>query len=119
MVVATVELASTTPTEDTQKLMCRLGTILTRIPLILVDARKIKLMRHLRPGIRGRYPIDLDPLDPFEYDQSGQKAFPAMMSLDGSYHRTLKAQLWPPIPAPPAASGAGTADRASILSNHG
>jgi hypothetical protein len=47
-----------------------------------------------RPGI----PIDLDPLDPFDYNQSGQKGFPAAMSLDGSYKNriAIKAHIWPP-----------------------
>jgi hypothetical protein len=46
---------------------------------------------------RAGIPIDLDPLDPFAYDQSGNPTFPVNMSVDGEYKDriALKAHIWP------------------------
>jgi histidine kinase/DNA gyrase B/HSP90-like ATPase len=43
-------------------------------------------------------PIRLDPLDPFEYDHSGNADFPAAMTLDAEYKDRIKikAHIWPP-----------------------
>jgi hypothetical protein len=51
------------------------------------------------PGI----PMDLDPLNPFGYDQSGQEGFPMAMFLDGDYRTRMgvKAHIWPPNSSAP------------------
>jgi hypothetical protein len=43
-------------------------------------------------------PIRLEPLDPFDYDQSGNPEFPSTMVLDGEYKDriSIKAHIWPP-----------------------
>jgi len=47
---------------------------------------------------RSGIPIDLDPLDPFDYGQSGQKGFPARLTPDGVYkdRMAIRAHIWPP-----------------------
>jgi hypothetical protein len=47
---------------------------------------------------RAGIPVDLDPLSPFEYNETGSKGFPAAMSLDGDYKDrvAIKAHVWPP-----------------------
>jgi hypothetical protein len=89
------------PQEHAQKLMRRLDNYLSlafhrflsgrpravRLTLDMFDQRSG------RPGI----PINLDPLDPFDYDQSGQRDFPAAMVLDDGYRDriAIKAHIWP------------------------
>jgi len=92
----------TNPEEHAQTLMRRLVNYLSLAfhRFLSGRPRKIKIMLDIFDQESGKagIPIDLDPLDPFEYDQSGQKAFPAVMSLDGSYRDriALKAHIWPP-----------------------
>lgn len=47
---------------------------------------------------RAGLPIRLEPLDPFDYEQSGNAQFPAAMALDGEYKDRIKikAHIWPP-----------------------
>jgi hypothetical protein len=90
------------PEEHAQKLMRRLENYLSLAFHRFLSGRPRKTNITLdifdqesgRPGI----PIDLDPLDPFEYEQSGQKDFPAAMFLDGGYRDrvAVKAHIWPP-----------------------
>jgi hypothetical protein len=60
-------------------------------------------MLDLESGACG-IPIDIDPLDPFDYDQSGNSAFPAAMFLDGEYEGriSIKAHIWPPNSSSPS-----------------
>jgi hypothetical protein len=94
--------------EHAQKLMRRLEDYLSlafhrflsgrpravRVTLDIFD-QKLK-----KAGI----PVDLDPLDPFRYDQSGSPGFPAKMLLDGAYKDRviLIAHIWPPNSTSPA-----------------
>jgi hypothetical protein len=49
-------------------------------------------------------PIDLDPLDPFGYEQSGHEGFPATMSLAGDHRGliSIRAHIWPPNSSAPS-----------------
>jgi hypothetical protein len=49
-------------------------------------------------------PVELDPLDPFGYDHSGNSAFPARLLLSGSYKDRINvmAHIWPPNSTMPA-----------------
>jgi histidine kinase/DNA gyrase B/HSP90-like ATPase len=90
------------PEEHAQRLMRRLENYLSLAFHRFLSGRPRKINITLdifdqksgRPGI----PIDLDPLDPFEYEQTGQKGFPAAMFLDGGYRDRIavKAHIWPP-----------------------
>src|SRR5579859_759162 len=90
------------PEEHAQKLMRRLENYLSLSFHRFLSGRPRKVNIKLdifdrkfgKPGI----PIDLDPLDPFGYERSGQKGFPATMFLDGGYRNrmSVKAHIWPP-----------------------
>lgn len=90
------------PEEHAQKLMRRLEDYLALAfhRFLSGRPRKVNIIIDIfdqdsgKPGI----PISLDPLDPFDYNQSGQKGFPAAMFPDGSYKNriAIKAHIWPP-----------------------
>jgi hypothetical protein len=90
------------PEEHAQKLMHRLGNYLSLAFHRFLSGRLRKVNIKLdifdqklgKPGI----PIDLDPLDPFGYEQSGQKGFPAAMFLGGDDRdrMSIEAHIWPP-----------------------
>jgi hypothetical protein len=90
------------PEEHAQKLLRRLENYLSLgfHRFLSGRARKVKIILDIfdqtegRPGI----PVHLDPLDPFEYSQSGEQGFPAAMVLDGVYKDRvgIKAHIWPP-----------------------
>jgi len=50
--------------------------------------------RSASPGL----PVHLRPLDPFDYDRTGNSAFPARMLVEGAYSDRIKitAHVWPP-----------------------
>ena len=91
------------PGEHAQKLLSRLKNYLALV-----------FHRFLRSGSRKEVEISLDiydvvtksaglpfhisPLDPFGYDQSGQKDFPSKFILDGTYEDriSVNAHIWPP-----------------------
>lgn len=94
--------------EHAQKLMRRLENYLalafhrflsgrSRTVRITIDIFDEKVKS---PGI----PIPLDPLDPFEYSQSGNPKFPMEMSIDSGYeHRiSIRAHIWPPNSVSPS-----------------
>jgi len=90
------------PEEHTQKLLRRLEDYLALAFHRFLSGRPREVQITLdifdqasgTPGI----PVDLDPLDPFEYGQSGKEGFPAKMMLDGVYkdRMNIKAHIWPP-----------------------
>jgi hypothetical protein len=90
------------PQEHAQKLMRRLEYYLSLAFHRFLSGRPRKVNIRLdifdQDSARAGIPIDLDPLDPFEYDQTGQKGFPAAMTLDGNYRDriAIKAHVWPP-----------------------
>jgi len=90
------------PEEHAQKLMRRLENYLALAFHRFLSGRprrvNIKLDIFDRRSGKSGIPIDLDPLDPFGYERSGQKGFPAPMFLDGGYRNrmSVKAHLWPP-----------------------
>jgi hypothetical protein len=96
------------PEEHAQKLMQRIQNyvsigfhrFLSRSP---TPVRITLDMLDLESGASG-IPIDIDPLDPFDYDQSGNSAFPAAMFLDGEYEGriSIKAHIWPPNSSSPS-----------------
>jgi Histidine kinase-, DNA gyrase B-, and HSP90-like ATPase len=95
------------PEEHAQKLMRRLETYLSLAfhRFLSGRARKVSItldifdQKSRRPGI----PIDLDPLDPFDYDHSGHQDFPAVMLLDDAYKGrvAITAHIWPPNSSAP------------------
>jgi hypothetical protein len=95
------------PQEHAQKLMRRLDSYLSLAFHRYLAGRprlvNIRLDIFDRdtgaPGI----PIDLDPLNPFGYDQSGHEGFPVAMVLDDGYQARMgvKAHIWPPNSSAP------------------
>lgn len=95
------------PAEHAQKLMRRLENYLALALHRFLSGRprKVKLRLDIfdeklrKAGI----PIDLDPLDPFGYEPSGHKVFPATMTVDGDYRDRIQitAHVWPPNSSSP------------------
>jgi len=89
------------PEEHAQKLMRRLENYLALAfhRFLAGRARAVRLRLDIfdQKSKRAGIPIDLDPLDPFAYDQSGNPTFPVYMSVDGAYKDriALKAHIWP------------------------
>jgi anti-sigma regulatory factor (Ser/Thr protein kinase) len=90
------------PEEHAQKLMRRLENHLALAFHRFLTGRPRKVAISLdifnrTTGTRG-IPIDLDPLDPFNYGQSGRTGFPAVLALSGEYANriSLRAHIWPP-----------------------
>jgi anti-sigma regulatory factor (Ser/Thr protein kinase) len=95
------------PEEHAQKLMRKLENHLALAFHRFISGRPRKVSISLdifeqASGKRG-IPIDLDPLDPFGYSQTGRDGFPEAMALGGDYaHRvSLRAHIWPPNSATP------------------
>ena len=92
----------TSPEEHAQKLMRRLENYLSMAfhRFLSGKARAVQLRLDIfdEKRKRGGIPIDLDPLDPFAYEQSGDSKFPAEMAVDGAYKGriALTAHIWPP-----------------------
>lgn len=90
------------PEEHAQKLLRRLEHHLSISFHRLLSGRPRKIAIRVdifdeaseSPGI----PIDLDPLDPFGYSQSGKTGFPAAMVPTGKYKNRMSilAHIWPP-----------------------
>lgn len=97
------------PDEHAQKLMHRLENHLSLAFHRFLSGRprpvRIRLDIFDQASGQAGIPIDLDPLDPFDYDQqSGHPSFPAEMFLDGiDYDRVeVKAHIWPPNSSSPS-----------------
>jgi hypothetical protein len=96
------------PEEHAQKLMRRLENYLSLAFHRFLSGRprtiRVTLDIFDQESSKAGIPIDLDPLDPFDYDQSGHAGFPAPMSLDGGYKDriTVRAHIWPPNTASPS-----------------
>jgi hypothetical protein len=96
------------PEEHAQRLMRRLENYLALAfhRFLSGKARAVRLWLDIfdqnvkRAGI----PIDLDPLDPFAYEQSGDSKFPLKMAIDGAYEGriALTAHIWPPNSTSPS-----------------
>ncbi len=88
--------------ENAQKLMHRLEKYLALAfhRFLQGKLRKVAITLDIYDQIarRAGIPIDLDPLDPFGYPETGHRDFPASMSLDGKYKNriSIKAHVWPP-----------------------
>lgn len=95
------------PEEHAQKLMRRLETYLALSFHRFLSGRprrvNIRLDIFDKTPDRAGIPFDLDPLDPFGYDQSGHKGFPAAMSIDAGYRDriSIAAHIWPPNSSAP------------------
>lgn len=91
-----------TSEEHAQKLMRRLEIHLALAfhRFLSGRPRKVNIRLDIFDETSGKagIPIDLDPLDPFGYEQSGRKGFPAAMFMDGRYRGriAIKAHIWPP-----------------------
>jgi hypothetical protein len=92
----------TNPEEHAQKLMRRIETYLSLAfhRFLSGRPRRIRITLDIfdQESVKAGIPIDLDPLDPFGYDESGHPGFPATMFLDGGYEKRIavKAHIWPP-----------------------
>jgi hypothetical protein len=90
------------PEEHAQKLMRRLENhlFLAFHRFLSGRPRKVAIELDIFDQAAGQHglPRQLDPLDPFGYDETGQKDFPALMSLDDGYRDriTINAHVWPP-----------------------
>lgn len=88
--------------EHAQKLMRRLENYLALAFHRFLSGRSRKVditvdIVDAESGSRG-IPIILDPLDPFDYNATGQKGFPAKMVTQGTFadRIKIKAHIWPP-----------------------
>jgi hypothetical protein len=96
------------PEEHAQKLMRRLENHLSLAFHRFLSGRPRKVGIGLdifdqavgQPGL----PRVLDPLDPFDYGQTGHKDFPAAMGLDDGYRDriAITAHIWPPNSSSPS-----------------
>jgi hypothetical protein len=97
-----VGLNHTSPEEHAQKLMRRLENYLSMAfhRFLSGKARAVQLRLDIfdEKRKRGGIPIDLDPLDPFAYEQSGESKFPVEMVVEGAYKGriAINAHIWPP-----------------------
>jgi hypothetical protein len=94
--------------EHAQKLMRRLENYLSLAFHRFLSGRprtvRVTLDIFDQESGRAGIPIDLDPLDPFGYDQSGNPNFPAQMFMVGSCKGriAIRAHIWPPNSASPS-----------------
>jgi hypothetical protein len=90
------------PDEHAQKLMRRLETYLALAfhRFLSGSPRKVRITLDIfdQASAKAGIPIELDPLDPFKYNQTGREGFPATMFLGGRYKTLIgvKAHIWPP-----------------------
>jgi hypothetical protein len=90
------------PDEHAQKLMDNLNNYLSMAFHRFLDGnpRKIKIVLDVfdaEKGISG-VPIHVASLNPFGYENTGQKGFPAALKPEGEYadKMKIKAHIWPP-----------------------
>jgi len=90
------------PEEHAQKLMRRLENHLSLAfhRFLSGRPRKVGIELDIFDQVVGQHglPRELDPLNPFGYDESGHQDFPAYMALDDGYHDriAINAHIWPP-----------------------
>ena len=88
--------------EHAQKLLRRLENFLALAFHRFLSGRprkvRITLDIYDQASASGGIPMELDPLDPFEYSRSGHRAYPAKMFPGGTYKDriAITAHIWPP-----------------------